>query len=123
MIVNHARVAVKIKPGHKRLQAGGSYARGFARGIVKSAELLLRESRKVVPIDTGALYESSKVVESGRNWDKQATVEYRMPYALYVHEDLAAKHKPGKTAQYLANPLKLNKEKMRKILVAEARKP
>jgi hypothetical protein len=123
MILNHARVAVRVKAGFKRLQAGGSYSRGFARGIVKSAELLLKESRKVVPIDTGALYESSKVVESGRNWSKQATVEYRMPYALYVHEDPVPKHKPGKTYKYLENPLKLNKEKMRKILVAEARKP
>jgi len=90
---------------------------GLKGGLKEGGELVLRESRKIVPILSKDLYNSSRTYQKGRGFDKiEQIVEYRMPYALYQHENLFYKHKPGKTAKFLERPLRLNADKVGLII-------
>ena len=42
----------------------------------------------------------------------KTVVGYQMPYAIYVHEDLTARHAPGKTAKYLERPARRYSKEM-----------
>jgi hypothetical protein len=76
-----------------------------------------------VPIDTKALYNSSRTYQKGRGYATiNQIVEYRMPYALYQHENLFYKHKPGKSAKYLERPLRSNSAKIASIIKRRAQK-
>lgn len=113
-----------IKKGHVRGVVKGlrgnfqQTLKGMKKGLQECGELLLRESRKIVPIDTKALYKSSRTVQLGGRGltTVQQIVEYRMPYALIQHENLLYKHKPGKSAKYLSIPAEMNKQKMVDII-------
>jgi hypothetical protein len=97
--------------------------KGLKEGLKESGELVLRESRKIVPIDTKALYNSSRTYQKGRGYATiNQIVEYRMPYALYQHENLFYKHKPGKSAKYLERPLRSNSAKIASIIKRRAQK-
>lgn len=39
---------------------------------------------------------------------KEAVVGFSAPYAIYVHEDLEARHAPGKQAKFLETPARVN---------------
>ena len=66
------------------------------KGLRKAGNFLLRESRKITPIDTGDLRRSGRVriVNENPAWP-ELVVEYTMPYAIYVHEDPFAFHPVG----------------------------
>lgn len=102
---------------------GKKYARGFARGVVKAAELLLEKSREIVPIDTQLLHDTSRVKSTGAGFNKEAEVIYNQPYALYQHENLQYKHAPGKSAKYLEIPARLYRSQMADIVRQESQKP
>lgn len=94
---------------------------GLKRGLKKAAELLLEKSREIVPIDTGALHDSSKVTLHGRGYaTAESRVSYRMFYAIYVHEDLSAQHAPGKTAKFLEGPSRRYRREMAAIVKKES---
>lgn len=99
---------------------------GFYRkvtvGLKRVALFLQRESQKLVPIDTGAL-RNSAFVRAIREGTPFVLVEvgYSMYYAIYVHEDLDARHKPGKQAKYLEQPLREKRGEMQVILVEAVR--
>ena len=81
-------------------------------GLKRAGLLLQRESQKIVPVDTGSLKNSSFTRSRG---DDTVAVEvqvgYTAGYALYVHENLDARHKAGKQAKFLEQPLReLHKE-------------
>lgn len=63
------------------------------------AEVILGESQKLVPVDTGTLKESGTV-----NADKKinmVTISYNTPYARKQHEDNTLVHPKGGQAKYL----------------------
>lgn len=81
----------------------------LARAVFSEANTVLNESKKIVPVDLGVLKNSGKV---SRPEVTPAGVEVEItyggaaaPYALYVHEDPDAQHKPGKTYKYLEQPV------------------
>lgn len=76
------------------VQSGGSSA------VRDCANFLLDESRKQVPIDTGALSRSGAVSVEGLN----GTVSYDTPYAVVQHEKLSLHHQRGRKAKYLEDP-------------------
>jgi hypothetical protein len=80
--------------------AGGRSLYNIARGI-------LSEAKKLVPIDTGDLQRSGKIIPimlaSGT---KTYVVMFSMPYAMKVHEDLSAFHRVGQ-AKYLEVPFRM----------------
>ena len=105
-------------------KAREKYAKGVERGLVKSGLLLLRYSMQLVPIDTGDLRRSGPAVTrkmpgtSGLN--TVMTVGYGTDYAVYVHENLEAKHAEGKVAKFLERPLREHREEMAQIVRTEA---
>lgn len=106
---------IKNLEDHPKIQAA------FERGTYKAAKFLLEKSLEIVPVDTGRLYRSGTVNKNrtGQGRRTVATVKYKAPYAIYVHEDLTARHKPGKTAKYLERPARIYRSEMRAIIEKE----
>lgn len=100
----------------------GMVARGMERGLKKAALFLQAESQKIVPVDTGNLKNSAYTRTEGSGFETTAEVGYTADYAIYVHEDLEARHKPGKYAMYLLTPALAFREKMIDIITKEAKK-
>lgn len=98
------------------------WGKGVERGIKKAAAFLLRESKRIVPVDTGALKASAHINIDGKDLRTNAYVLYATSYAGYVHEDLEANHAPGKTAKYLERPAKEKAREIRQIIRDECRK-
>lgn len=72
------------------------------RGVKKLADVILGESQKLVPVDTGTLKESGAI-----STDKKAqivTISYNTPYARKQHEDNTLNHPKGGQAKYLEQP-------------------
>lgn len=110
------QVAASIRSRRKR------HAQGVERGIKRAARFLLRESLKIVPVDTGALKNSGRATFTGSGTETVGTVSYNTAYAVYVHEDLNARHAPGKTAKYLERPARELRGKLMQIVAEEVRK-
>lgn len=104
-------------------------------GVRKAAKKLLELSQDLVPVDTGELKKSGKVVkvgESGRKVSYQVVYEALAPwknssngvfnYAWIQHEDMTLKHPNGGQAKYLEEPYRKNKDLLLAILRAETKK-
>lgn len=106
----------------KRLAtAKNDCAKGMERGLVKAALLVQRESQKIVPVDTGALKNSAFTRKVGSGFSTDAIVGYTQNYAIFVHENLEAKHAPGKTAQFLLKPMLALRSQLIAIIRKEAK--
>lgn len=75
-------------------------ADAIVEALVDGAEEIAEESKEQVPKKSGALHDSCKVV---RQSEMNIEVNYDMPYAAEVHEDLQSRHSTGK-AKYLEDP-------------------
>lgn len=76
-----------------------------ARALYREAHAIFRASQRIVPVDKGFL-RASGVLEGPTNGE--VLIGYGGPaasYAIYVHEDPEARHKPGKSYKYLEKPL------------------
>lgn len=94
--------------------------RGLRRGLRKGGLFLQRESQKIVPVDTGALKNSAFT----RDVTKVDTfpvviVGYTINYAIFVHENVDAKHKPGKVAKFLEKPARERRAEILQIVLKE----
>lgn len=74
------------------------------------AEGIMTKSRRLVPVDTGALRASGRVEDPNFETATRVVAELSYggsaaPYALYVHEDLNARHSVGQ-AKYLEQPVR-----------------
>ena len=71
------------------------------------AEKVLRESKELVPVQTGNLQKSGEVVKSTPVGNEIPKVEiiYKADYALTIHEDLTLNHPNGGQAKYLEQPM------------------
>lgn len=82
--------------------------------MYQEATVVLNESKKIVPVDTGTLKNSGQVKKpqvtaGGINVD----ITYggaAAKYAFIVHEDPNARHAPGKTFKYLESPFLARKD-------------
>ena len=82
----------------------------FERNLKRAGLFLQRKSMQVVPIDKDILRPSANTRKiSGKDWTTDVVVSYHTDYAVYVHEDLNARHKSGKQAKYLEGPARQNK--------------
>ncbi|MFD7072312.1 hypothetical protein ACFV97_34330 [Streptomyces sp. NPDC059913] len=93
---------------HARLRWNGAAATGAireaaARGLLLGAEHVLAASRQRVPINEGTLERSGAT--SVDEQQMSAAVSYDTPYARRVHEDMTARHAPGRSAKYLESVL------------------
>jgi len=90
--------------------------RELEKGLTLAGLFLQRKSQDVVPIDTGALRNSAFTRKSGEGLSTEIRVGYTQNYAIFVHEDLEARHAPGKIAKYLERPARENKDEIRRII-------
>ncbi|WP_439675999.1 hypothetical protein [Embleya sp. MST-111070] len=93
---------------------------GAARGLRVAAEHVLGESRKLVPLDEGTLERSGAAVVDDA--ELTAAVSYDTPYAVRVHEDMTARHAPGRQAKYLEQPLAEQAPVVAALIAAEVRR-
>jgi hypothetical protein len=132
-MVNRSKLQTKVhnlKEITQHLQ-GYQYAteQGWETGIVRAAYRLLQLSLNLVPVDTGYLRSTAKVVESGRGFDKVAKVIYSAAYSIWVHERLDLAHgaeynrkyaediasgrkhmrRPQEQAKFIETPLRTNR--------------
>ena len=87
---------------HKTLKALG-------KATYEESQIILGESKKQCPVDTGTLRSTGHVTEPKYT---KSSVEVQIgyggaaaPYAIYVHERLDLRHKVGK-AKFLEDPMK-----------------
>lgn len=89
-----------------------------SRGLKLAAEHVLKESRTEVPIQEGTLERSGVASVDGL----KAAVSYDTSYAQRVHEDMTARHDPGRKAKFLEDPLAREAQTCMEIIAAEVRK-
>lgn len=94
-------------------------ARGLERGLTRAGLFLQRKSQEVVPIDTGALKGSAFTRKENSGLDTEVIVGYTQDYAIFVHEDLEARHAPGKIAKFLETPARQNNAELLSIIKSE----
>ncbi|MEU7604972.1 hypothetical protein [Streptomyces sp. NPDC041003] len=91
-----------------------------ARGVLLGAEHVLAASRQRVPINEGTLERSGAT-----SVDEQqlvAAVSYDTPYAARVHEDMTARHSPGRSAKYLESVLPETAGEVQALIAAQIRR-
>lgn len=104
-IINEVR-GVKTVIRNMRL-ARKAKEKGVELGLKRGGILGIRESKKVVPVDTGDLRGSGDIRVKGKGFKTRIQIGYfEKHYAIYVHERTDLRHKPGKQAKYLSEPLK-----------------
>ncbi len=97
-------------------KAGALLANEVGVNLKKAGLFLQGKSQEIVPVDLGPLKNSAFTRAEGKGFKTDVRVGYTMEYAPYVHEDLEARHKPGKTAKFLENPMRWNRDKILKII-------
>ena len=100
--------------------ASAAINRAAARGLLLAAEHVLAESRKRVPIDEGTLERSGAAVVDEA--ELTAGVSYDTPYAVRVHEDMTARHAPGRSAKYLESVLPEQARMVEALIAAQVRR-
>lgn len=98
----------------QKIQKG--YGKRLNKALGDAAETILNESNQLIPIDTGKLKSSGKVEKS----KDRAMVIYDEDYAIYVHEDMEARHKRGQ-AKFLALAVVKKKNEIAKDIANELR--
>jgi len=89
------------------------------RGLGYAALFLLRQSKKIVPVESGNLKGSGQMKLLGWGWNSSAVVFYTASYAVYVHERTDLKHKPGKQAKFLESPARIYRIRILRIIAGE----
>jgi hypothetical protein len=112
-------------------------AEGVSRGLLKGGLYLQAEAQEIVPIDTAALKNSARTqydtkFPGSRQRDAKGrfmkavplavAVTFETAYAVFVHEDLYARHKSGKTAKYLEKPANEKRREIAQVIFDEARR-
>lgn len=125
------------------LKMAQRHMKAAERGIKKAGAYLLGESLELVPVDTGVLRASGWVrVIDGSGFKTKVGVGYTASYAVYVHEDLEARHGedynawhgediaagrkkargPKQQAKFLEQPLRQHRKQLVLIIVEEMKK-
>jgi len=94
-------------------------AKGLRKGLLRGGLFLQRESQKIVPVDTNVLRSSASTRAIGLGFNTVVAVGYGTDYGVFVHEDLEARHKPGKQAKFLEQPARKKAPRINAI-VAES---
>jgi len=86
--------------------------------LKKAGLYVQRESQKIVPVDTAALKNTARTDSKGTGSNTDVIVHYGagVEYAVYVHEDMNAKHKQGKRAKYLEAIIREKKKEIFNII-------
>jgi len=94
----------EVKGNLKRVDK--NMEKGVAVGLKRGGLLIQRESQKIVPVDTGNLRAGAFTRAVGTGMRTVVSVGYTAYYGPFVHENLQARHKPGKQAKFLERPVR-----------------
>lgn len=115
MKVNAAKLTRKLDAARRDLPDAVTRAR------VEVAEDLLAKASEIIPVDEGTALASGGVDhrenESEVSFGGGQASEYIWP----LHEDLEARHAPGKTAKFLSTPFVQNRDKYAKYIIDEGK--
>lgn len=103
-------------------KAKAKYVKGYRRGLIKAGLFLQREAMLLCPVDKGVLRATANTRHEGEGADIVVIVSFGTNYAIFVHEDLNAKHKPGKQAKFLEQPFREKHDRMMEIINEEIEK-
>lgn len=100
-------------------------AKALAVELYGEAELVMTESKKIVPFEFGTLENSGYVAQPEVHLGEiSVTLGYggaAMAYALRQHEDLTLHHENGRQAKYLETPLLEASKDMPERIAAKVR--
>lgn len=108
---------------------GAIHLRGYTRATEKLArreaveaagDHILEIAQQLVPHETGVLQNTGRVVVS--RGGLRAAVQFGTPYARRQHEEMDWKHKPGRQAKYLEEPMMTEQDTCLAIMAAVLRK-
>jgi len=87
------------------------------RILWEEGQKVMNESVPLCPIDTGRL-RASRYVRTPKTTGNRTTMElgYSTDYAVYVHENLEAYHKPPTQAKFLETPLRQHLPEIEKLI-------
>ena len=94
----------------------------FEKGLVRGGLFIQRESQKIVPVEFGVLKNSARTRRESRRYRTVVSVSYNTDYAVFVHEDLEARHRPGKTAKFLEIPIRRHGKRIVSEIAMEVRR-
>ncbi len=95
----------------------------LAEGVWLELSSVMNKSKKECPVDTGRLRASGYVFDPMISFDEIiCQLGYATEYAIYVHENLEARHDPPTKAKFLEDPLVQAMPTMIPNMVARARK-
>lgn len=95
----------------------GAFAKEAARKIKIGGLFIQRISQEVVPIDQDILRLTARTRNiGGSGFDVDVVISYGTNYAVYVHENLEARHKPGKQAKYLEAPIRKRRKEIFSVI-------
>lgn len=90
------------------------------RGLLLSAEFLLSEANKLVPLDEATLQNSGRAAVDEEAME--GIVSYDTPYAVVQHERLDFVHRNGRQAKYLEQPWRENGPKFLQIIATQIKR-
>jgi hypothetical protein len=99
--------------------ANASMAKGVEFGLKRAGLFIIRKSKQVVPVKTSKLKNSGDAKESPDSkggFQTDVQVYYDTDYAIFVHEMVGNRHKPGKQAKYLEGPIRANLQNIHNIV-------
>ncbi len=98
--------------------------KALGRALYEESQVILGESKKQCPVDTGTLRSTGHVTDPEY---ARSSVDVQIgyggpaaPYAIYVHERLDVRHKVGK-AKFLEDPVKEALPKLPSVISAKVR--
>lgn len=97
-------------------QVARKQAKRLEVGLKRAGLFIQRESQKIVPVEFGLLRNSARTTSEGKGFNTEVVVSYETSYAIFVHENLDAKHKKGKVAKFLENTVKLRRKEIADIV-------
>jgi hypothetical protein len=98
-------------------KAGIKLGAGLERGLKRGGLYLQRHSQKITPVDTGNLVGSAFTRNiGGKGFKADVIVGFTANYAVYVHENTNARHKPGRVAKFLEKPARERRKEIIQII-------
>lgn len=90
--------------------------KGLRAGLGTVGLFIKREAQKITPVDEDVLRPSIDAIMEGSGFTSGVNVGTNTKYAIYVHENLEARHKPGTSAKFLEIPFREKRDVMAEIL-------
>lgn len=87
------------------------------RALQAGADLLLDESNRIAPIETGDLIRSGRAIANS----DEAAVGYNSVYAARQHEELGWRHDAGRQAKFLESSLRRHSDRIVDAMAEEIR--